>query len=270
MSSSRRRGRAPSPTVRTDSPAMAAPGIADVAITETSAVAIAVAEGTALDASASDGPDAVTDSAATPASETGSEGIETAADETTSADIAAAPVTGDDASSNEAAGPETAQAESAQADSADADAAEAVNAAPTPEPSEPQGTEQVEHAEQAQDAVGPVEMMAEAALLPPLTEAPAARTDAAAVPHGVRFGANFAFVPGFVPLSEINARLFAFARGEGEAALAHFQALAQAKSPAEAIRLQVTEMQRAADASLTCFSEIVRSANRLNGTAHRH
>jgi hypothetical protein len=52
--------------------------------------------------------------------------------------------------------------------------------------------------------------------------------------------------------------------------LAHFQALAQAKSPAEAIRLQVTEMQRAADASLSCFSEIVRSANRLHDTARRH
>ena len=88
--------------------------------------------------------------------------------------------------------------------------------------------------------------------------------------HSVHIGASFAFVPTLAPLTEINAKLFAFARGEGEAALAHFQALARAKSAAEAIRLQVTEMQRAADASLTCFSEIVRSANRLNDTVRRH
>ncbi|BAU90932.1 immunoglobulin A1 protease [Methylorubrum populi] len=89
-------------------------------------------------------------------------------------------------------------------------------------------------------------------------------------PHSVHIGASFAFVPTFAPLTEINAKLFAFARGEGEAAIAHIQALARAKSPAEAIRLQVTEMQRAADASLTCFSEIVRSANRFSDGARRH
>ncbi|MCP1548099.1 MULTISPECIES: phasin family protein [Methylorubrum] len=110
-------------------------------------------------------------------------------------------------------------------------------------------------------------------LLPTLAEAnPEARTseDARSKPQSVRIGANFAFAPTLAPLTEINAKLFAFARGEGEAVIAHFQALARAKSPAEAIRLQVTEMQRAADASLSCFSDIVRSANRLNDNARRH
>jgi len=121
------------------------------------------------------------------------------------------------------------------------------------------------------------ETHARTALLPTLAEAnsdanPEARTseDARSKPQSVRIGANFAFAPTLAPLTEINAKLFAFARGEGEAVIAHFQALARAKSPAEAIRLQVTEMQRAADASLSCFSDIVRSANRLNDNARRH
>lgn len=117
------------------------------------------------------------------------------------------------------------------------------------------------------------ETLVQTAPLPTLAEAnPASKSsdDARSKTHSVRFGANFAFAPTLAPLTEINAKLFAFARGEGEAVLAHFQALAQAKSPAEAIRLQVTEMQRAADASLSCFSEIVRSANRLHDTARRH
>nr|WP_318284506.1 MULTISPECIES: phasin family protein [unclassified Methylobacterium] len=111
--------------------------------------------------------------------------------------------------------------------------------------------------------------LAETALLPGLAETKASK-GAAPQSHSVHIGASFAFVPSFAPITEINAKLFAFARGEGEAALAHIQALARAKSPAEALRLQVTEMQRAADASLTCFSEIVRSANRLSDSARRH
>ena len=85
----------------------------------------------------------------------------------------------------------------------------------------------------------------------------------------LRVGASFG-VATLAPFTEINAKLFAFARGESEAVLAHFQALARAKNPAEAIRLQVTEMQRAADASLTCFSDIVRSANRLGESVRWH
>ena len=72
--------------------------------------------------------------------------------------------------------------------------------------------------------------------------------------------------PSLERLSEINATLSAFVRGEGAAAIAHFNALTRAGSPAEAIRLQVGEIQRAADASLTCFNAIVRSAHRFGET----
>jgi hypothetical protein len=142
------------------------------------------------------------------------------------------------------------------------DAAEALASAP-----EPIAPDTVEAVETAVDA--PSETLA-----PTLVEAPLAETKPALgaqpKPHSVHIGASFAFAPALAPLTEINTKLFAFARGEGEAAIAHFQALARAKSPAEAIRLQVTEMQRAADASLTCFSEIVRSANRLSDSVRRH
>ncbi|GJE72470.1 phasin family protein [Methylorubrum podarium] len=148
------------------------------------------------------------------------------------------------------------------------DAVEAVAAeaeeAPAPEPV---ARETVEAAETTNETLA--QTLAETALLPALAEAEPAE-GAQPKPQTVRIGASFAFVPTLAPLTEINAKLFAFARGEGEAAIAHIQALARAKSPAEAIRLQVSEMQRAADASLTCFSEIVRSANRLNDSARWH
>ncbi|WP_238310039.1 Phasin [Methylobacterium organophilum] len=85
-----------------------------------------------------------------------------------------------------------------------------------------------------------------------------------------RASATFGFVPSLAPLNEINATLVAYARNEGAAALAHIQALSKATSPAEVIRLQVDELQRVADASLTCISDIVRSANRFTESATRH
>ncbi|CAO4169921.1 phasin family protein [Methylorubrum extorquens] len=197
--------------------------------------------------------------------------------------------------------PETAEVQAVEAAEQPADdaAAEAVEASGEPGPAETQSAADDQPADSpeetvtaaseeapalsaepeivASEAAATVEMLtetlAQTAPLPTLAEAnPEAKSsdDARSKTHSVRFGANFAFAPTLAPLTEINAKLFAFARGEGEAVLAHFQALAQAKSPAEAIRLQVTEMQRAADASLSCFSEIVRSANRLHDTARRH
>lgn len=146
------------------------------------------------------------------------------------------------------------------------DAVEAVVAEAEEAPA-PETVETVEAAETTNETLA--QTLAETALLPALAEAEPAE-GAQPKPQTVRIGASFAFVPTLAPLTEINAKLFAFARGEGEAAIAHIQALARAKSPAEAIRLQVSEMQRAADASLTCFSEIVRSANRLNDSARWH
>ncbi|MCJ2033609.1 hypothetical protein [Methylobacterium sp. J-068] len=62
-------------------------------------------------------------------------------------------------------------------------------------------------------------------------------------------------------LGEVNATVLTYLRGEGTAALAHWQALAGARTPADAIRIQVDEMQRAADASLTCFTALARRAS---------
>ena len=64
-------------------------------------------------------------------------------------------------------------------------------------------------------------------------------------------------------LEGLGETLFAFMRDESSAALSHLNALKDARSPADAIRLQVNEMQRAADASLTCWSELARRATRM-------
>lgn len=70
-------------------------------------------------------------------------------------------------------------------------------------------------------------------------------------------------------LGEVNTTVLSYLRGEGAAALAHWQALSGAKNPADAIRLQVSEMQRAADASLSCFAALARRASRFTGTIGR-
>ena len=64
-------------------------------------------------------------------------------------------------------------------------------------------------------------------------------------------------------LEGMGETLFAFMRNESSAILTHLNALKDARTPADAIRLQVTEIQRAADASLTCWSEIARRATRI-------
>ncbi len=64
-------------------------------------------------------------------------------------------------------------------------------------------------------------------------------------------------------LEGMGETLFAFMRNESTAVITHLNALRDARSPADAIRLQVNEIQRAADASLTCWSEIARRASRI-------
>lgn len=64
-------------------------------------------------------------------------------------------------------------------------------------------------------------------------------------------------------LTESNATLVAFLRNEGSATLAHWRSLAMARSAADVVRLQMDEMQRAADASLTCVSTLARRAGRF-------
>lgn len=61
----------------------------------------------------------------------------------------------------------------------------------------------------------------------------------------------------------IGSTIARYMRGEGEAALAHLRALSGARSPADVIRLQVGEVQRAADASLTCWVTVVGQASRV-------
>lgn len=72
-----------------------------------------------------------------------------------------------------------------------------------------------------------------------------------------------AAAPDRLDVAEIGSTVARYMRGEGAAAMAHLQALSAARTPAELIRLQVGEVQRAADASLTCWVTVVRKAGRL-------
>ncbi|CAO4151510.1 hypothetical protein LPLAFNJD_LOCUS3461 [Methylorubrum aminovorans] len=267
MSSSRRRGRPPGAPANSQPPTLTAPQseVADALLAETSA-----------------------DKGQENESRPSEQEPETAVTEVPAVEAAAEPPAGDASAETGASSTEPATESAtveAQADENDQPveppAQDAVEAAvPDEAPAAPSAPESLVSgaaeaaAETAQTAVETTnetlaQTLAETALLPGLAETKATK-GAAPQSHSVHIGASFAFVPSFTPITEINAKLFAFARGEGEAALAHIQALARAKSPAEALRLQVTEMQRAADASLTCFSEIVRSANRLSDSARRH
>lgn len=96
----------------------------------------------------------------------------------------------------------------------------------------------------------------EAAIDIALPPAPAAGPGLAATANRI------AFVPDRLDVVEIGSTIARYVRGEGEAALAHLRALSGARSPADVIRLQVGEVQRAADASLTCWVAVVGQASR--------
>ena len=70
------------------------------------------------------------------------------------------------------------------------------------------------------------------------------------------------FLPERIDLAGIGDTITGYMRGESAAAAAHMRALGGARSPADMIRLQVGEFQRAADASLTCWSQVARKASR--------
>ncbi|MFC6773956.1 hypothetical protein [Methylobacterium gregans] len=61
-----------------------------------------------------------------------------------------------------------------------------------------------------------------------------------------------------IDVEEIGVVLANYMHNESVAVLSYMRALGAARSPADMIRLNVTEMQRAADASLTCWSDIAR------------
>ncbi|WP_342151429.1 phasin family protein [Methylorubrum sp. SB2] len=265
MSSSRRRGRSsgspatgrPAAAVDEAPEAVAAEASQDAAPAETETAAIP-------EVPAETSPEtvqaAVTDSV-TETAEQAAETVEAVQDETAATVAEAAEQTAD------AVEQTTETVEAAQAQVVD-NAAEAVEQAT--ETVQAGQAQAVEHAAETVDQVAETAMTLAAAPLAAVeaaTEATRAPLDASAKSFAKATGARFTFIPTFEPLNEINATLLAFARGESEAAVAHFQALSKAKSPAEAMRLQVTEFQRAADASLTCFSHILRSANRFSGPA---
>jgi hypothetical protein len=92
-------------------------------------------------------------------------------------------------------------------------------------------------------------------LSPALVEPPAV----AAAPAQQRI----VFAPDRLDMIEISSTIARYMRGEGEAALAHLRALSDARTPADLIRLQVGEAQRAADASLSCWVTVVSKASRV-------
>ncbi|MCJ2066502.1 hypothetical protein MKK63_27970 [Methylobacterium sp. J-088] len=74
---------------------------------------------------------------------------------------------------------------------------------------------------------------------------------------------RFAFAPDRIDMIEIGSTIARYMQGEGTAALEHFRALSDVRTPADLIRLQVGEAQRAADASLTCWVTVMGKASRV-------
>lgn len=70
-------------------------------------------------------------------------------------------------------------------------------------------------------------------------------------------------------ITAANDTLTTYVRNESIATFAHWRALSTAKNPADVLRLQVTEMQRAADASLSCIASLARRAGRIAATLRR-
>ncbi|WP_457108541.1 hypothetical protein [Methylobacterium sp. P5_C11] len=110
----------------------------------------------------------------------------------------------------------------------------------------------------------PAPELIEAAAAPAAEDAPG--TDLVPAPVPVAASAavlnNGAFAPGRIDVVAIGSTIARYVRGEGEAAFAHLRALSGARSPADLIRLQVGEAQRAADASLTCWVTVIGQASR--------
>lgn len=69
---------------------------------------------------------------------------------------------------------------------------------------------------------------------------------------------RFAFAPARIDVEGIGVVLANYMHNESVAVFSYLRALGAARSPADMIRLNVSEMQRAADASLTCWSDIAR------------
>ena len=275
MSSSRRRGRSPGLSAQPVPPTSDAPQTAEAPASESPASDIPAGEALAIEASTAEGAPTAADEGPSFETHESEDATETAVagqpEDGAVSEAASAQEAAPEAVSDEAVREETPEAGSAASDVASPDTAQDAAPADTPAPGAdipaPAVPEAVESVAAAAEETA--EAVAQAAPLPAPAEPARAEAADRPVSDGPRVEAGFG-VASLAPFTEINAKLFAFARGEGEAALAHIQALSRAKTPAEAIRLQVSEMQRAADASLTCFSDIVRSANRLGESVRWH
>jgi hypothetical protein len=122
-------------------------------------------------------------------------------------------------------------------------------------------------AEQAAPDTAPDEVPAVNAVLPdpllPVAALEAAKSPAAsAEPRPGRAAYRFVFAPVRVDIEGISVTLANYVHNESVAALSYMRALSAARSPADMIRVNVSAMQRAADASLTCWSDIARRAAR--------
>ena len=93
--------------------------------------------------------------------------------------------------------------------------------------------------------------------LPDLVSAVAPRTAEPTTPNRI------VFTPDRIDMIEIGSTVARYMQGEGAAALAHFRALSDVRTPADLIRLNVNEAQRAADASLTCWVTVMGKASRV-------
>jgi len=103
-----------------------------------------------------------------------------------------------------------------------------------------------------------------AALVPPVTIPPVmVPSDTPVVNDTVAAAGQAEFASDRRDSVGIGSTIARYMRGEGKAALAHLNALSEAGSPTELMRLQMSEVQRAADASLTCWSDVIRKASRI-------
>lgn len=117
--------------------------------------------------------------------------------------------------------------------------------APQDIPGEPRAADPVE-SETGLDAAPP----------PDRVPAPALRAAESATLNRV------VFAPDRIDMIEIGSTIARYVQGEGAAALAHLRALSDVRTPADLIRLNVNEAQRAADASLTCWVTVMGKASR--------
>ena len=139
-----------------------------------------------------------------------------------------------------------------------------IEAASEPEPQVAAELTAVEPA--APEPTPPVEpVAAEAAPTEPAAPPVRPASSTGAATPAPRAAYRFSFAPAYLDVEGIGTILMNYVQTESAAALSHMRALGEVRTPADMIRLNVTEMQRAADASLTCWMALARRAGRSLG-----